>query len=299
MNMAGEFKTYRQKNGYSEKTIRVQNSHLKGFTGWCIKQNIHPPTITHHGVLKFIDSERSRKICKASVIRIVNSVKIYFDYLVDTKAIRQNIIRQIKLRSEGKRVLPELLSGQQLDKIYCDYHNIPQWHHKSETIKLLHQRNTVALGLLIYQGLDSGEITKLETEHIDLNEGKIYIPSGKKSNARTLKLQAVQILPLKIYVEEIKPKLLAKRKIQSSYLFPVKKSSDLVCKIIEQVKKQHPEIKDRRQIRASVIMNWLKQYNIRQVQYMAGHKSIRSTESYREQDLTDLSKQLERLHPLR
>ena len=60
-----------------------------------------------------------------------------------------------------------------------------------------------------------------------------------------------------------------------------------------------PEVTSSRQIRSSVIMGWLKQYNIRQVQYMAGHKSIRSTESYRLQDLTDLTRQLELFHPLR
>jgi integrase/recombinase XerD len=297
--MTGEFKTYRQKNGYAEKTIKVQNSHLNRFKEWCIKQNISPENITYNEVLNFIDNERIRNISKASVIRILNSVKIYFDYLVETKAVKQNIIRQIKLKSEGKRVLPELLSTEQLDKIYHDYSNIPQWQHKSVTANLLHQRNIVILGLLIYQGLDSGEVTKLETNHINLNEGKIYVPSGRKNNARTLKLQANQILPFKTYIEEIRAKLLEKRQIQSPYLFPAKKSSDMICKIVEQIKKIYPAIKDSRQIKASVIMNWLKQYNIRQVQYMAGHKSIRSTEAYRNQDLTDLSKQLDMFHPLK
>ncbi len=32
---------------------------------------------------------------------------------------------------------------------------------------------------------------------------------------------------------------------------------------------------------------------------MAGHKSIRSIESYRRHDLTDLTEQLELFHPLR
>lgn len=54
----------------------------------------------------------------------------------------------------------------------------------------------------------------------------------------------------------------------------------MICKIVEAVKKIHPELKYSHQIRESVIMNWLKTNNIRQVQYMAGHKSIRSTESY-------------------
>ena len=165
--------------------------------------------------------------------------------------------------------------------------------------KALAPANTVILGFLIYQGLDSGEIARLETNHVNLNEGKIYIPSGRKSSSRTLKLQANQILPLKTYLEETRPAILEKRELQSTYLFPSKKSSDLVCNIVEAVKKTHPEIKDSRQLRSSVLMNWLKTNNIRQVQYMAGHKSIRSTESYRREDLTDLTKQLEMFHPLR
>jgi integrase/recombinase XerD len=152
---------------------------------------------------------------------------------------------------------------------------------------------------MIYQGLDSGEIARLETSHINLGEGRIYIPSGRKSSSRTLRLQATQILPLKTYLEETRQELFEKRNLQTPYLFPSKKSSDMICKIVETVKKIFPQLKDSRQIRASVIMNWLKTNNIRQVQYMAGHKSIRSTESYRGQDLTDLTKQLELFHPLR
>ena len=73
----------------------------------------------------------------------------------------------------------------------------------------------------------------------------------------------------------------------------------MICKLVSQAKKLNPEIIDSRQIRTSVIMNWLKTNNILQVQYMAGHKSIRSTESYCSQDMTDLTRQLELFHPLR
>jgi integrase/recombinase XerD len=187
----------------------------------------------------------------------------------------------------------------QLEKIYQNFISLPAWNHGTSIAKLLHQRNTVILGLMIYQGLDSGEIASLETGHVNLSEGKIYIPSGRKSNSRTLKLQANQILPLKTYLEETRRELLEKRNLQSSHLFPINKSSDMICKIVKTVKSIYPEIKDSRQIRASVLMNWLKINNIRQVQYMAGHKSIRSTESYRSQDLTDLAKQLELFHPLK
>ena len=145
------------------------------------------------------------------------------------------------------------------------------------------------LGLLIYQAVTSGELAKLERSHVNLNEGKIYIPSTRKSNARQLKLQASQVITLQEYLNN---------PVLDLWLFSGKKHSDMVASIIRQVKKIHPELTDARQIRSSVIMNWLKTNNIRQVQYMAGHKSIRSTEQYRSQDLSNLTRQLELFHPL-
>ncbi|NLA49108.1 MAG: tyrosine-type recombinase/integrase, partial [Bacteroidales bacterium] len=277
----------------------VQDSHVNCFKSWCIRENINPGDITYNQALKFIDSERERGISRQSIIREINSIRIYFDYLQESGITSQNIIKRIRIRQSGKKVLPEILTPAQLEKIYQDFCSLPAWNHGTKAAKLLHLRNTVILGLMIYQGLDSGEIARLETSHINLGEGRIYIPSGRKSSSRTLRLQATQILPLKTYLEETRQELFEKRNLQTPYLFPSKKSSDMICKIVETVKKIFPQLKDSRQIRASVIMNWLKTNNIRQVQYMAGHKSIRSTESYRGQDLTDLTKQLELFHPLR
>jgi integrase/recombinase XerD len=293
------FKVYRLKRGYSGKTIKTQNHHVKSFLNWCIKQCLSPENISYNEALKFIDHERSRNLTSASITRAINSIKIYFDYLVESRIIKHNVIRQIKLRNEVKKALPELLTSQQLETIYKNFTNVPHWRYKTTREKLLHQRNTIILGLLVYQGLDSGEIAKLESIHVNLNEGNIYVPSGRTSNARTLKLQAEQILTFKTYIEETRPKLLEKRNNQTPHLFPSKKYSDMICNVVAQSRKINPELKDSRQIRASVIMNWLKANNIRQVQYMAGHKRIKSTESYRKQDLTDLTRQLELFHPLK
>ena len=284
------FDEYRYKNGYSEKSTRVQNSHLNRFKSWCANQNINLEEISYSQALQFIDSERDRGILNQSIIREINSIRIYFDYLLGSGKLQQNIIRRIKIRNTSKKVIPETLSPQQLENIYQRFLNLPEWEHRNNKAKELHKRNIIVLGLLVFQGLTSGETSKLETTHINLTEGKIHVPSTRKSNARSLKLQANQILPIKSYIEAFKPK---------SNLFPTKKQSDMICKIVSQAKKLNPEIIDSRQIRTSVIMNWLKTNNIRQVQYMAGHKSIRSTEQYRSQDLSDLTKQLELFHPMK
>lgn len=294
------FKQYRQAGGYSETSIKVQDSHVNQLISWCITQSTDPEEITYNQVLRFIDHERKRGLENQSVIRMINSIRIYFDYLVDTGAVTQNVIRRIRINQVGRRALPQILSQEQLEKIYHEFTNPPKWHHRSERTRLVHQRNTVILGHMIYQGLDSGQVARLERRHLNLEEGKIYIPSGRKSNARILGLQTVQILPIKTYLDKTSPQLEEmQQQDPNAYLFPVRKSSEMVSRIIHQLKRIDPEVIGSRQIRASVIIGWLKQYNIRQVQYMAGHKSIRSTESYRLQDLTDLTRQLELFHPLR
>lgn len=46
-------------------------------------------------------------------------------------------------------------------------------------------------------------------------------------------------------------------------------------------------------------MHWLKTHNLRQVQYMAGHIYVSSTERYKINSLDNLKSKLEKLHPLK
>jgi integrase/recombinase XerD len=53
------------------------------------------------------------------------------------------------------------------------------------------------------------------------------------------------------------------------------------------------------QIRSSVISQWIKEKNIREVQYMAGHNNIISTQRYVRANLDELKEQLGNYHPLK
>jgi site-specific recombinase XerD len=68
--------------------------------------------------------------------------------------------------------------------------------------------------------------------------------------------------------------------------------------LFKAIRKTNPEIQNPKQIRASAITNWLKNYNLRQVQYMAGHKYVSSTERYQLNNLDNLQSKLEKYHPL-
>ena len=65
--------------------------------------------------------------------------------------------------------------------------------------------------------------------------------------------------------------------------------------LTDELKGINPQIKNARHIRASVILHWFRQYNKRQVQYMAGHKYINSTEIYEVQELETLTSNLQNI----
>ncbi|AYD47604.1 hypothetical protein D6B99_08290 [Arachidicoccus soli] len=54
--------------------------------------------------------------------------------------------------------------------------------------------------MLVWQDLHSGELKKLETTHILLDGGKIYMPSTGTSNSRELRLHPQQIIGLQTYL---------------------------------------------------------------------------------------------------
>jgi integrase/recombinase XerD len=68
--------------------------------------------------------------------------------------------------------------------------------------------------------------------------------------------------------------------------------------ILKRLKKVNHKVKNLHQIRASVITNWLKQYNLRQVQILAGHRYISSTERYVQDDLENLHEIVNNFHPI-
>ena len=293
--MNDEFIKYRQRKGYAKSSIKIQDSYLRKFTAWLREKEITLQNIDYQMLLSFVSVERKKGTAPANLKNQIQAIRIYFDYETEKGILQDNPANRIKLKDREERALFPPIDKTELDRIYSEFAGR---EIKTEKSIPIHERDTVLLGLLLFQGLDSGNLKRLTVKDINLTAGTVYIASNRKSAARTLKLESVQILSLHNYITQTRETIRTDRTGEKR-LFTTGKLDERVSVVIRKLKKQYPEIQSPGHIRSSVIMNWLKAHPIRQVQYMAGHSNIRSTERYREEDISDLSYQLNKYHPIK
>ena len=280
------FEDYLKENHLRQTTIQAHLKDMERFNKWCTENRISYQKASYNQLLKFIEHGLEKGLKKHTLNCYLLSIRKYYGYLVKTAVRKENPARDLRLKNRGKKVTQGVMTPEQLEELYRKYKEKPSWEFRLKTSTALQARNIVLLGLLICQGLDTRDIKKLETGHINLSQGSIYIPSRSRSNSRLLKLHAVQILPLEAFMKGRKGLLIEGN------------MTGIADWLLKTLTRLSPEVKTIRQIRSSVIIGWLKHYNIRQVQYMAGHRYISSTEKYRQEDLEDLQTQLNLFHPL-
>jgi site-specific recombinase XerD len=281
---------------YRQSTISSHLQNINRFLEWINKSNLQEAeNVQYSDLLDYVQQEKEKQIDIATINLRLTSISKYFEFLKQEGAINRNPARTLRIKGKLKTIIQQPLKYADLEKLYNDYKalikEVPT--HIQEKSTLAHQRNIIIVGLLIWQGLHSGELEKLEINHINLNEGIIYIPSTARSNSRELKLPNQQILTLHTYIHGgTRDKFICK----SEFLF-AGNLHNIINLLLEELKGINLQIKNAQHIRASVILHWLRQYNKRQVQYMAGHKYIGSTEMYEVQEMESLTDALSKHHP--
>jgi integrase/recombinase XerD len=224
----------------------------------------------------------------------LQSIKVYYQYLCHNHQRKDNPAAAIVLKDKISKdiQLQDLFTTAELEHLLLA---------KKERSKTMVIRNRVLLSLLIYQALKPSEIAALEISHIQLEKVSIYIKASYLCNARTLALNAHQILLFKDYLEKIRPQLL--RGNTSSFFIIGSRALALkerdISKHIQTYYQLYPNrVVNCKTIRQSVITNLLKQgHDLAIVQSFAGHKNPSSTEKYQQQKVEALQQALNLYHP--
>lgn len=282
------FAAYLENKKYSVITIRYYIKDSEHFIHWLQGEDLTADNFTYTELLDFMRSCNAAGITKGRLHGILGVIRHYCNYLIYEGKRDDNPAAGVFIKGLVRKLPTNLLSMEELEALYNQY-----------LIQInIDISKKIMLGLLIYQGITVGELIRLAAHHFKLKDGKVFIKGTKRSNERLLNLHANQILLIEQYLRQ--------NKFKDDYLFVEKRKTPLSEKNInnrlmymfKQLKQLNPRLINAKQIRHSVITYWLRKDNLRQVQYMAGHKYVSSTERYQVNNLDDLQNELQQHHPM-
>jgi site-specific recombinase XerD len=285
------FTDYLQSKGFTFRTITSFERVARLFLSWLKQEQLKVEHARYQDILQFM-KHCQRRVSQRTVQLYLNVITHYYHYLISIHQAQVNPASGIKVQGIKRKTLYHIFLPEELHALYNSY--------QDDTLK--GKRNKIMLSLLVYQGVKTQELIKMQVQDVKLKAGEIEIPAGTKGERRVLQLESHQVLAFYDYVNNTRKEILAKSAQQTDRLFvSVAGGDDLhnyMTGLMVRLRKQNKLLVNAKQLRASVIVKWLKMYNLRKVQYMAGHRFISSTESYQQSEMEGLTEQINKFHPL-
>jgi site-specific recombinase XerD len=293
------FKNYLKSEHYKTRTISEHCLNVERFINWfgsTDQQELAQLSVAQ--LVEYINVLQAKELAAETINLQLRSIRKYYEYLESEGYIIPKI-ENVKVKGVTKKVVIDPLEYSDLEQLYKDYSA-----YKKEQIEQLKESNLirasktcsktalkrkVMLGFMVFQGLHSGELKRLEINHINNEDVTVYIMGSGKSKARQLLLQPLQMQALFMYLGSStndQMQLLSGNLNNQTY------------DLFEELKGLNQKVQNGLHIRASVILHWLQLHGKRQTQYMIGHKWISSTEHYELQNLEELTNLLDEHHPL-
>jgi integrase/recombinase XerD len=280
------------KSRYTVKTAKSYKREIEIY----LNNNPQADKARYQDIVNYIGSLRNRYRNPQTVIRILSSIKAYYDYLSSAGRRKDNPAKSIRLRDKQSKdiQLQDLFTTEELEQLL----------NRKERYNALEYRNKVLMSLLIYQALKPEEIAQLRTDEINLSRATVYIRGSGKNNSRELTLKPTQIILFHHYQTEIRPRLL-KDNQSDIFLIGHRQHPMNGEDITKHVKRSFRTLYSPRKvncqtIRQSVITNLLSAGNdLRIVQVFAGHKNPSTTEKYKQTNTEALKTAIGQYHPIK
>ncbi|MDW3193116.1 MAG: tyrosine-type recombinase/integrase [Cytophagales bacterium] len=294
------FSEYLKSKEFTNKSIQTRMTVFNQYLLWADQENLEPEQITYNDLLLYLKYCQGQGLQQRTIKSHIALIKHYYNYLIRERIITLNPTTDINVKGARRKVLYHIMEPHELHQLY----------HEFPCNSLAEKRNRIMLGLFVYQGLRTEEVGRLEVQHIKLREGKIDVLGGRNSNERLIQLESYQVMDMHDYILQVRPELMKmepkrrnQQKQETDLLFIGQGGqrysiNNFITQTMISARSINPDLLNAKHIRASVITKWLKLYNLREVQYLAGHRYISSTESYLQNDLEELKEEVQQYHPL-
>lgn len=285
------------RTNYAAGTIREYGRDVADYLAW-LGGDGAALTADYATIIRYIDRLRTRYPNLATPRRILAAIKVYHRYLFETQRRGDHPATGLKLRGggpqRGRIQLQDLLDEHDLQRLL----DAP-----AEQYGRVAGRGRLIVGLLVHQALCSRELVGLKVGDIDLGKATVEVRGSGRTAGRVLFLHGSQVLGLHVYLTETRPRRLPEDRATRQLFLTRRGGPEEKQSIGALVKNLRPLVGGKtltpRLIRQSVIAGKLRRgEGLRQMQAFAGHKSVATTEEYRETGLGELRQALGRYHPL-
>lgn len=275
----------------SQHTTETVKSYMFNINHF-LKLNPKAKSFKYSDVVNYLSSQKY-KHQKQSMSPVLAAIKKYYDYLIYTGVRNDHPCKTLKIKRVKKPIqVQNLFTSSELEELL----------NRENRYQNLEIRNKVIISFLIYQGITSQELIRIDVNDIDLDTGTVYIKSTAGTNKRTLELNSTQGILLYKYINEYRNKL--SKTSSKRLLLGIRGDVYTVDGINRMLRPLKYYFSDRilnaTTIRQSVIANWLnvKKIPIETVQQMSGQKYPSSTEKYKTTNVDEQRKLINQYHLL-
>ena len=311
------FRRYLFLKGFADTTILQHERNIGTYCNWIKTNSVDIMRCGYSEIVKFIDHSINYRNIKPEVRnrmnRILTSITYYYEFLSERNSSLVNPAKNIRIKNNHIRSKQRQI----------EYNDLLTLYQQQNTISPRDIRNQVILGFLIFQGMTVGELHKITIDDLRLREGMVLVKDAVSNNlkkgttTRVLPLEAVQLIDLLEYLNNVRPKILSGRFLRTPGRKPgkggrLRRTNRIILSLngspflkntlhhlFIDIRKVSPMITSAKKIRQSIITHWITRFDIRKVQYMAGHRYVSSTEWYKPSNLEELKKEINIFHPLK
>ena len=286
-----DFKIYlKGEKNYSPHTIRAYCSDVYTFLLWL--NGLNPLELTSDKFSEYLQFIQQINYTKTTIARKIASIRAFYKYLFQEEMIEVNPVDNVSIPKQNK-MLPNYLFEDEIENILRGI--------KIETPA--GYRNRIILELLWVSGMRISELSGLNYENLNLEQNEIRV-FGKGSKERIVLIPDKTKQGLINYIENVSDLICKKDKTPSSPLFinyngyrlqnqSIRKALKKTLDSIHFTKYVTPHV-----FRHSFATHLLENgADLRVVQELLGHSSIKNTQIYTHVSLEHLKQVYDHTHP--
>jgi integrase/recombinase XerD len=290
-----------QVEGFSPRTLGSYRSHLGFFLAYLDRETdvdaitaVTPEVL--HGYQTWLygyTDDEGRGLAIATQAARLSVVRAFFRWLVKTDVLLYDPAASLDL-PKRKGILPRsVLTRKEVERMLA----------AADTTTTLGLRDRAMLEVLYSTGIRNAELRALTVYDLDLDRGLVRINEGKNAKDRVVPLGEVACRWLHEYLDEARPKLLARDAGEQTVFLSKNGRPLLALGVIDRIRRLAKAAGIERPVtphsmRHTFATHMLRgRADIRHIQAMLGHASVATTQIYTRVEVTDLKTVHRRCHP--